>query len=235
MQSLQMTAVKVSFHIIMLKVDNVITYTMPYANHHHDVTWRPFVSSNSITASIVLTGQITRNVMSVLLIARVVPQMKRRLMRRLQCEIAWKVSYHRMKIQYKKQILVIVGNEENQTVIQMFYIDENALRHQLTTSTAQNTELSRWSWTTHWWAWPSVTRRLWPVVVRSVCRKTNHSQFQPLHLVTIHVGLFSPICVTGQMYHTSHGERQLNGQATGENCAYTWSQPPKAVDGKNVT
>ena len=38
MQSLQMTAVKVSFHIIMLKVDNVITYTMPYANHHHDVT-----------------------------------------------------------------------------------------------------------------------------------------------------------------------------------------------------
>ena len=48
-----------------------------------------------------------------------------------------------MKIQYKKQILVIVGNEENQTVIQMFYIDENALRHQLTTSTAQNTELSR--------------------------------------------------------------------------------------------
>ena len=34
------------------------------------------------------------------------------------------------------------------------------------------------------------------------------------------------------MYHTSAGERQLNGEATGENCAYSWAMPPGAVDGK---
>lgn len=71
----------------------------------------------------------------------------------------------------------------------------------------------------------------------SVCRE-NYSLQIPTTAPcynTSHVGLFFPVDVTGQMYHTSHGERQLNGQATGENCAYTWSQPPKAVDGKNVT
>ena len=36
---------------------------------------------------------------------------------------------------------------------------------------------------------------------------------------------------SGKLFHSEHGDRTHEGNPTGENCAYSWSQPAKPVDG----